>query len=69
MDPLTAFSLACGVIQVVDFIGKILLTFKEIHKKGESAENQDLRQMNEVLLDLGSKLGSAGLHPRLRKNN
>ena len=50
MDPLTAFSLACGVIQVVDFITKILIRCKEIYEEGSLSEYQELETMTKNLV-------------------
>ena len=42
MDPLTAFSLACGVIQVVDFGCRALSMCKEMYEQGELSEYKEL---------------------------
>ena len=52
MDPLTAFSLACGVIQVVDFSMKVLAKCKEIHDHGALSENQEIEEITKQLTDL-----------------
>ena len=52
MDPLTAFSLACGVIQVVDFSIKVLAKCKEIHDHGALAEHQEVEEITNHLTDL-----------------
>ena len=56
MDPLTAFSLACGVIQVVDFSLKALTKFKEIHDHGALSEYQDLEEITQHLTNLQTDL-------------
>ena len=45
MDPLSAFSLACGIIQVVDFSTKVISQSREIYKRGSLAENDDLEYL------------------------
>lgn len=52
MDPLTAFSLACNVIQVVDFSTKIVVTCRELYKDGASSKNQEIESMTKHLTDL-----------------
>lgn len=50
MDPVTAFSLAAGVLQVVDLSLKALSTCKEIYTDGSLAKN---REIEELTKDLG----------------
>ena len=52
MDPLTAFSLACGVIQVVDFSIKVLTRCKEIHDHGALSEHQEVEETTKHLTNL-----------------
>ena len=56
MDPLTAFSLACGVIQVIDVSAKTLTTCREIYKKGSSSDYQSLESLAKHLIHLREKL-------------
>lgn len=56
MDPLTAFSLACGVIQVVDFSTKVLTKCKEIYNNGALSEYDDIEKMSNHLADLRKDL-------------
>ncbi|CAF9932900.1 MAG: hypothetical protein HETSPECPRED_008477 [Heterodermia speciosa] len=49
MDPLTAFSLACGVIQIVDFGTRALSTIKEMYKQGELSEYKELEETTKHL--------------------
>ena len=56
MDPLTAFSLVCGVIQVVDFSTKTLLKCKELHKEGSLSEYRELEDLTNHLVDVRDKL-------------
>ena len=56
MEPLTAFSLVCGVIQVVDFSTKTLLKCKELYQEGSLSEYQELEDMTNHLVDVRDKL-------------
>ncbi len=56
MDPLTAFSLACGVFQVVDFSTKIVSKCREMYKHGVSSENKEIESMAKHLRDLATEL-------------
>lgn len=56
MDPLTAFSLACGVIQVVDFSIKTLSKCKELYQEGSLAEYRELEDLTNHLVDVRDKL-------------
>ena len=56
MDPITAFSLTCGVIQVVDFSTKILSKSQQIYKYGATTENQEIESMTSHLTDLSTGL-------------
>lgn len=56
MDPLTAFSLACGVIQVVDFSTKTVAKCVEIYKDGSSSEYRDLEDLTKHLVEARAKL-------------
>ena len=62
MDPLTAFSLACGVIQVVDFSTKTLMKCKEIYKDGSLSEYQELEDSASDLVDVRARLDLASSH-------
>ena len=65
MDPLTAFSLACGVIQVVDFSTKIIGKYRELRKLGASSEYKEMESIANHLTDLatGLKLPSTIQNP------
>ena len=56
MDPLTAFSLTCNVIQVVDFSTKILAECRQIYKDGATSNNKNVeytaRQLMHLAIDL-----------------
>ena len=56
MDPLTAFSLACGVIQVVEFSAQTLSKCREIYKEGSLYEYQELEALTKQLVDVRAKL-------------
>lgn len=56
MDPLTAFSLTCGVIQVVDFSTKIVVKCRQIYKDGATYENKETEFMARNLTDLATDL-------------
>ncbi|KAL8791994.1 MAG: hypothetical protein Q9195_005412 [Heterodermia aff. obscurata] len=51
MDPLTAFSLACGVIQIVDFGTRALSMCKEMYKQGELSEFKELEETTKYLVN------------------
>ena len=59
MDPLTAFSLACSVIQVVNYSLNVVVKCREIHKDGASSENKEVESMAKQLTDLFIELDSA----------
>ena len=56
MDPLTALSLACNVIQVIDFSAKIVTKCKELYKDGASAKNKDIESMAKYLANISTDL-------------
>ena len=56
MDPLTAFSLTCGVIQVVDFSTKIVGKCRQIYKYGVSSEYKEIESTTRHLMDLTADL-------------
>ena len=56
MDPVSAFSLACGVIQVVDFSLKISSTCRKLYKKGSVSENDEIQGWAENLTKLCDEL-------------
>lgn len=58
MDPVTVFSLVCGVIQVVQFSAKVLSTAKDLYEKGSLAEHEDMDFMSERLIKLRSELST-----------
>ena len=56
MDPLTTFSLVCGVIQVVDFSTKTLLKCKELYQEGSLSEYRELEDLTNHLVNVRNKL-------------
>ncbi|KAL8829623.1 MAG: hypothetical protein Q9191_001916, partial [Dirinaria sp. TL-2023a] len=55
MDPITAFSIACGIIQILDFSTKVVSKCREIYKDGSTSEHAQLRAMAEHLTSLQSE--------------
>ena len=56
MDPLSAFSLACGVIQVVNFSTKVVQKLREFHKDGSLSQNKEAEEMATQLTQLQTSL-------------
>lgn len=56
MDPVSAFSLACGVIQVVDFSLKISSKCRELYKEGSLSDNDVIEGWAENLEKLCGEL-------------
>ncbi len=56
MDPLTAFSLVCGIVQLVDFSTEVVEKCRELCKDGTSSENKDLEEMATQLTGLYTNL-------------
>ncbi|CAD6575193.1 MAG: hypothetical protein ASARMPRED_007126 [Alectoria sarmentosa] len=56
MDPLSAFGLACGVIQVLDFSRKVVVKCRELYKHGASSENEEIESMAKCLTGLSTDL-------------
>ena len=69
MDPLTAFSLACGVIQVVDFSTKAVTLCAQLYRDGTLAQYKDLEETAKQLSDLRTalKLSAAGQSTKLNQ--
>ncbi|KAL6717896.1 hypothetical protein ACLMJK_003981 [Lecanora helva] len=62
MDPTTAFSLACGIIQVIDFGTKIVLACKQLREKGSISEYENLEKIAEHLTGVCSSLSNRAQH-------
>lgn len=60
MDPLSAFSLTCNIIQVVDFSSKAWSICKELYDRGTFSEYQDLEETTKHLIDLQGSLALSG---------
>ena len=56
MDPLSAFNLACGIIQVLDFSTKALSRCKELYKDGTVHDYEELEVMTKRLANLSTDL-------------
>ena len=56
MDPLTTFSLACNVIQIVDFSTKVVKKCRELYKDGALSDNRLIEDMAKELTNLRSEL-------------
>ena len=58
MDPVSAFSLACGVVQMIDFSCKLLSKTKELYEKGQTNQHQEIEDQISQLCKLRSILES-----------
>ena len=56
MDPLTAFSLACGVIQVIDFSTELAKRCRQLYKDGTLSQNKEAEEMARHLTQLRTSL-------------
>ena len=56
MDPLTALSLACNALQIIEFGAKMIAKCKEIYKDGALAENKEIEFMAKHLTNLSTDL-------------
>lgn len=56
MDPLSAFSLTCGVIQVIDFSTKAAKKCHELYRDGASSDNKEIEDMAKYLTGLRTNL-------------
>ena len=56
MDPYVAFSLVCGIIQLVDFSTRVVKKCHELYRDGVSSENKEAEEMASHLTDLRAKL-------------
>ena len=63
MDPLTALSLACNALQIIDFGAKMIAKCKELHKHGALAENEEIESMARHLTNLTTDLKLPGSFP------
>ena len=56
MDPITVFSLVCGVIQIVDTSMEVAKKCRELYKNGASSEDREIENMAKHLTDLYGNL-------------
>ena len=56
MEPLSAFGLACNVIQVIDFATKVTVNFQDLYKAGALSENKQIESMSKHLTNLVTDL-------------
>jgi hypothetical protein len=56
MDPISAFSLAAGIIQVVDFATRLLSTANELYHDGSTVRNSDITSVADDLSSLNDKI-------------
>ena len=49
MDPLTSFSLAASVLQVIGFSAKVIEICRELHKNGSLAQYEDSKKVIDAL--------------------
>ncbi|KAK8024527.1 hypothetical protein PG993_012593 [Apiospora rasikravindrae] len=60
MDPISAFALACNILQIIDTSAKVLFKASECYKDGTTAETSQLSGNLHLLGSLGSELRSIG---------
>ncbi|KAM0801883.1 hypothetical protein BDR22DRAFT_790751, partial [Usnea florida] len=60
LDPGSALSLACNIIQIVDFSLKAVSKLRELYHDGASSENRELEDMAVRLKSLRGKLVTVG---------
>lgn len=56
MDPLSTLSLACNIVQIVDFSTKVVKACRKIYKDGSLSENDSIAEMAGHLANLQSDL-------------
>lgn len=66
MDPASAFSLACGVIQLVDLACKVGIGAKELYQKGSIVRNQELEEQVSTLRGLQNLVNLKRVLPQPR---
>lgn len=64
MDPLSAFSLACNILQFVETGLKLLKKAKEYHAEGPLEEQEELANNLGTLIELNSELELGQSRPR-----
>jgi hypothetical protein len=58
MDPVTAFGLACNILQVVEVTIKVTKQLKEIHERGSLSENDHVKEWAEDVVKENKQLES-----------
>jgi hypothetical protein len=56
MDPISAFSLAAGIMQVVDFSTRLLSTANQLYHDGSTIRNSDFTLVADDLSSLNDKV-------------
>lgn len=56
MEPLSALSLACGIVQMVDFSTIVVTRCRQLYKDGALSENNDVEEMATHLASLRDHL-------------
>ena len=59
MEAIAAFSLACNVIQVVDFGIKVASKSRELYRDGTTCESEDLQRTTDHLSQASASLGKS----------
>ena len=49
MDPISSLSLACNIIQLVEFSSKVVIGAKDIYRDGAKQENAELKDASMPL--------------------
>ncbi|KAL8874728.1 MAG: hypothetical protein Q9198_006824, partial [Flavoplaca austrocitrina] len=62
MDPVSAFSLAAGVLQVVDVSFRALSACREIHKDGSLTQHRDSQEITQQLLETTQHLENSHIN-------
>lgn len=68
MDPLSAFSLACNILQIVETGTKLLKKAKDYHAEGDIAEQEELAKSLGTLIELNNELELGQSRPRQPQN-
>ena len=64
MDPASAFSLACGVIQLIDIACKVGVGAKELYQKGSTMQNKEVEGRVAELRGLQNLVKSKRMLPQ-----
>lgn len=66
MDPASAFSLACGVVQLVDIACKVGMGAKDLYQNGSIARNQEVEEQVSKLRGLQNLVKSKRVLPQFQ---